>query len=125
MPFYTAGKAKMLDGPGLAPAITHLSMHTSAGVPSSAGSNEATGGSPAYTRKVPTFSMSSGGVLTLASAVTFDLPAGTYRYVGGWAGTTFLCYGLMLNSSGVAADRVLTGQDVVTINQFSPTVSTS
>lgn len=43
-------------------------------------SNEATGGSPAYARKQTTWGSASGGIVT-GSAVTIDLPAGTYTTV--------------------------------------------
>ena len=117
MPYTDAGKAVMLDGPGLAAAITHLSMHTSAGSPSTTGANEATGGSPAYARKIPTFGTSSAGVLPLSTAVVFDLPAGTYRYVGAWASGTFLGHGQL------PTDRILGAQDTITISQFNPNLN--
>lgn len=43
-------------------------------------SNEATGGSPAYARKQTTWGSASGGVIS-GSAVTVDLPAGTYTHI--------------------------------------------
>lgn len=41
--------------------------------------NEATGGSPAYARKLTTWSASTGGVEN-GTAVTIDVPAGTYTH---------------------------------------------
>lgn len=42
--------------------------------------SEATGGSPAYARKPTTWTSGSGGVLN-GSAVTIDVPAGTYTHI--------------------------------------------
>lgn len=117
MPYTDAGKAVMLDGPGLAAAATHLSIHTSAGSPGSSGAFEATGGSPAYARKVPSFGLTAAGVLPLSVALVFDLPAGTYRWVGLWSSGTFLGYGQL------PIDRILGAQDVVTINKFDPNLN--
>jgi hypothetical protein len=115
MPYTNAAKAIMLSE--LAGQTTHLSIHTSTGSPSTTGANEATGGSPAYARKVPAFGTVSGGVLPLSTSVTFDLPAGTYRYVGMWASTTFLGYGQL------PIDRVLAGQDTLVVSSFSPNLN--
>ena len=43
-------------------------------------SNEATGGSPAYARKQTTWSSSTGGVVN-GTAVTIDVPTGTYSWI--------------------------------------------
>lgn len=42
--------------------------------------NEASGGSPAYARKQTTWTSSTGGVVN-GSAVTIDVPAGTYTHI--------------------------------------------
>ena len=47
---------------------------------SSTPANEATGGSPAYARKQTTWTSSTGGVVN-GSAVTIDVPAGTYTHI--------------------------------------------
>jgi hypothetical protein len=41
--------------------------------------NEASGGSPAYARKATTWSVS--GAVATGTAVTFNVPAGTYSYM--------------------------------------------
>lgn len=41
--------------------------------------NEATGGSPAYTRQATTWNVS--GSTAIGTAVTFNVPAGTYSYM--------------------------------------------
>lgn len=112
MPYNDASKAVMLNA--LAAAITHLSLHTSASSPGSTGAAEATGGSPAYARKVPSFGTPALGVLPLSAPVVFDVPAGTYANVGMWAGSTFLGYGAL------PANRVATAQDTVTVTNFAP-----
>lgn len=65
--------------------LLFASLHTSN--PGSTGTNEATGGSPAYARKSLTFGSSSGGTAT-AAEVTFDVPAGTYTHFGVWSAST-------------------------------------
>lgn len=84
MPLVDAGRHAALDG--LATAVTHVSLHT--GDPSTTGANEATGGSPAYARKAVTWAASSGGTKASSGALTFDVAAGTYSYVGLWSALT-------------------------------------
>lgn len=82
MALATAGRNSAADG--LAAVIGFLSVHT--GDPSTTGANEATGGSPPYARKAVTWAGPSGGQrLTGTAAVTWDLPAGTYFWVGGFS----------------------------------------
>lgn len=114
MPYSDAAKATMLNA--LAAVVDHLSLHTSAAVPTTGG-NEATGGTPAYARKVPTFGTVVTGVLPLSTAVVFDVPAGTYRYVGMWASGVWQGYGQL------PVDRVKTGQDTITVSAFSPNLN--
>lgn len=56
--------------------VEYISLHT--GNPGSSGSpsNEVTGGSPAYARKVPSWGSPSGGVIA-ADELEFDVPVGT------------------------------------------------
>ncbi|MFI9506966.1 hypothetical protein [Nocardia sp. NPDC052566] len=51
------------------------------------GSNEASGGAPAYARKQTTWTSGTGGVIN-GSQVTIDLPPGTYTHVGLWKTAT-------------------------------------
>src|SRR5215213_1337621 len=82
MALATAGQNSAADG--LAAVIGFLSVHT--GDPSTTGANEAAGGSPAYARKAVTWAAAASGQrLTGTSAVTWDLPAGTYFWVGGFS----------------------------------------
>lgn len=76
----------MLDA--AAERATTASLHTAD--PGSDGSSEVSGGS--YARQTVTWSAASGGTLTNASSVEFDVPGGvTVTHVGLWdsAGTTF------------------------------------
>lgn len=83
--FTTAGKNKMLD----ALAIDYVSLHTDD--PGTDGSNEVSGGSPAYAREAISFGSASGGSATQSASVEFDVPAGTtVHYVGYWSSGTFL-----------------------------------
>lgn len=78
--------------------IAFLSLHTA--TPGVTGAAEATGGSPAYARKAPTFNAAGtvgplGATLQPAtvgvawsSEVTFDVPAGTYTHWGSWSAVT-------------------------------------
>jgi len=52
----------------------YVSLHTAD--PGTTGANEATGGSPAYARKLSTWTASAGVVS--GTQVTVDVPAGTY-----------------------------------------------
>jgi hypothetical protein len=113
MPYSTFAKNVMLTE--LAANVTHLSVHTAS--PGTTGANEATGGSPAYARQVPTFGTATGGTLPLSGGATWDLPAGTYGYVGMWAGSNWCGYGTLPTA------RVLPGQDVLTISAFTPDLS--
>lgn len=77
----------MLDGL----TVTDASLHYA--FPGTTGANELTGGSPAYARKAVTFGAASGGIRTLSSPVTFDIPAAnSVLWVGFWNSSTFLYY---------------------------------
>lgn len=68
-------------------AVDKVSLHT--GFPGAIGSNEVTGGT--YAQQAVVFSAPAGGVKALTAAVTFSgLPICTVRWVGFWAGTTFI-----------------------------------
>lgn len=73
-----------------AEGTTHLSLHTAY---SATGANEATGGSPAYARQAASWASPASGSKSLSAALTFDVPAGTYKWAGRWTaltGGTFL-----------------------------------
>lgn len=62
-----------------------VSVHTAD--PGTTGANEATGGSPAYARKQTTWGGAASSAST-GSAVTIDVPAGTYTFAGLWSAAT-------------------------------------
>ena len=90
-----------------------ISLHTAD--PSTTGANEATGGSPAYARKQTTWTGGTSDGVVAGSAVSFDVPAGTYTRIGVWNGSTFIG-GFPLSSSTGA----LPGQAIVAV---TPSIS--
>jgi hypothetical protein len=83
MSFTAAAKNTMLDNWG----VTQLSAHTAY---STTGTNEVTGGSPAYARVNATFAAASGGSKALSNQPQFNVPAGTtVRWIGRWATGVF------------------------------------
>jgi hypothetical protein len=83
MPYSTTGKNNMLGGIG----ATHGSLHT--GVPNDSGSNEVTGGSPAYARKSLTLAAAGSGSRSITNNPVFDIPASTTLfYFGMWDAVT-------------------------------------
>lgn len=88
MPFATAGLNKMLDGLEVATSlIGFASLHTAY---SATGTNELTGGSPAYARKAVTWAAASGGSKAMNGTFpTFDIPPSTtVAFVGLWTAST-------------------------------------
>lgn len=103
----TAGKNLMLDS-GFAPA--YASLHSAD--PSTGGSNELTGGSPAYARKSITWGAASSGTRSNTDAQVFDVPAGsTVAYVGYWSASSG---GTFYGSRAVTSES-FTGQGTYTI----------
>jgi hypothetical protein len=73
MPFVDAGRNPMLDA--LTAIAAYASVHTA---DPTAGSNEVTGGSPAYARKAVTWAAAaSGAALANGTDPVWDIPAGT------------------------------------------------
>lgn len=119
MPLTTAGKNRALDawaGTASGSPVTHAALHS--GIPGDAGSNEISGGSPAYARKaVDWASASSGSVSKGATSPTFDVPAGTVMFVGWWTGVSGgTCMGWApANAGGTrGAATMLASSDVAT-----------
>jgi len=81
--FTGSAKRDMLN----ALTVDTLKLHT--GYPGLTGANEVTGGTPAYAAKPCSFNASSAGEpRTIASAVTFDVPASSIYWASGWSGST-------------------------------------
>ncbi len=81
-------KNVMLDA--VAAQITRLALHTADPGAADTGSNEVSGGSPAYARKAVAFSAAANGSMVPNADVVLDVPAGTsVAWVSGWntAGT--------------------------------------
>jgi hypothetical protein len=67
--------------------VTHVSLHSAQ--PDDAGSNELTGGSPAYARQAITFGAPASGQMVSSNQPVFDVPAGaTVAFVGLWSAVT-------------------------------------
>ena len=77
-------KNNMLDGQ----TFTLASLHTA--FPGSTGTNEVTGGTPAYAQQAITINAASGGQRALNASVDFDVPACTVKWIGYWNTTTFV-----------------------------------
>jgi hypothetical protein len=79
----TTTKNEALDGI----LIDQMSAHTD--YPGTTGTNEVTGGTPAYARQSCTINASSGGARLLNAAVVFDVPACTVKWLGLWGSSVF------------------------------------
>ncbi len=65
---------------------THVSAHTAY---SATGTNEVTGGAPAYARKAVTYAAASAEGRTASTTPVFDIPAAaTVRFIGMWDAVT-------------------------------------
>lgn len=81
--FSTNAKRDMLNA--LSPDT--MKLHTA--YPGLAGSNEVTGGTPAYAAKACSFATSSAGeARTLSASVVFDVPASTIAWASVWEGSS-------------------------------------
>lgn len=111
----TNGKNEMLDT--IRASITHVSLHTAD--PGDAGSNEVTGGTPAYARKTISDAAASGGVVTFSALPTFDVPAGiTVTHLGFWTaltGGTIKWSEPLKNSGGTDTPQTFTTQGTLNL----------
>ena len=96
----------------------YISLHTAD--PGTTGASEASGGAPAYARKQTTWAGGTADGAVVGSAVTFDVPAGTYTHIGVWSAATAGTFvgGFALSSSTGA----LPGQASVAV---TPTITVS
>lgn len=86
MPLNDNGHNALLTG-GLGNVAAYASLHS--GDPSTTGTNEITGGSPAYARKAITWNAASTSTRTNNGALAFDVPAATtVSYVGLFSAVT-------------------------------------
>jgi hypothetical protein len=80
LPFNDKAKNVMLDSLD----VTHVGVFTLSdpGTGTNATGTEASGGSPAYARAAVTLGTAAAGVRSNTNALTIDLPAGTYGFLG-------------------------------------------
>jgi hypothetical protein len=106
----------MLDALGA--VAVFASLHTAS--PGAGGSNEVTGGSPAYARKAITWSAASTSSKAASNTPVFDVPAGTtVAFCGLWSlATAGVFYGYF-----DVTDEVFAGQGTYTLT--SGTISAS
>jgi hypothetical protein len=80
-----AGANRMLDG--LTGGVAYVSLHTAD--PSTTGTSEVSGGSPAYARKAITWTAASASATSNSAQIVFDVPTSTtIRYLGYWSAST-------------------------------------
>lgn len=109
-------KNVMLDA--LAGVAVFVSLHTAD--PGATGTNEVTGGSPAYARKSITWNAAAAGALDDSNAPVFDVPAGTtITHVGLWSASTA---GTFYGSFDIT-DEVFGAQGTYTLSDADVTLS--
>lgn len=87
--------------------ITAVSLHSAD--PGLSGSNEITGGAPAYARKGPVFTTPVGAAMDLSGALTFDIPgAVSISHYGLWKGAQFMLGGALSASESYAGQGTYT-----------------
>ncbi len=110
---------------GLKSAATYISLHS--GDPGTTGTNELSGGSPAYARKQPTWGTTNNGVVPLSAALQFDIPSGVnVSHFGEWTaatGGTFLGGEALRDSNNVAVVENYTSQGLYTLTSATMTVA--
>lgn len=108
MRFSATAKNLMLDAldESIATGAKFGSLHTAY---SSTGTNEVTGGSPAYARKAATWAAAASGAKATSASMVFDVPASTtVRWVGFFdASTAGNFLGMTPNGGGVPQDFVV------------------
>lgn len=86
MPFNDTAKNAALDGldESIAAGIKFVGIFTASdpGTGTTFSGTEASGGTPAYARQSVTFGAAASGQKSNTNAITFDVPAGTYGFVG-------------------------------------------
>lgn len=114
-----AGKNAMLDADTTKWPPAYISLHSAD--PGATGSDELSGGSPAYARKAPTWSSASSGSKAMNGTLTFDIPAGsTVAYFGFWSASTS---GTFLGGAALSATESFTGQGTYQLTADSITLS--
>jgi len=94
--------------------LLYASLHTAS--PGTTGTNEVSGGTPAYARKALSFGSASAGTAT-ATEVTFDVPAGTYTHFGVWDAATS---GTFRGGNPLSASQVVSSQGQIKLTVSLP-----
>jgi hypothetical protein len=109
----------VLDAIG--PRYAYASLHSAS--PGSTGTNELTGGSPAYARKAIVWDPAASQILPLDASLLFDVPAGsTVHSVGLWSAVTA---GTFRGSDQLSATEVYVGQGTYELTALTITASSS
>lgn len=116
MALTTAAKNVMLDQLGT--VAVYASLHTAD--PSTTGTAEATGGSPAYARKAITWNTASGADLDNNANPVFDVPAGTYTHFGLWSAVTT---GTFYGGGTLSASETFAAQGTYTLTDVDVTLT--
>lgn len=87
-----------------------ISLHTAS--PGTDGANEATGGSPAYARKQTTWTPGASDGVVVGSAVTIDVPAGTYTHIAVWSAVSA---GTIRDTAALSSSVVMGAQGQVVL----------
>jgi len=107
MPYSALGKNAMLNALGA--LAVKASLHTAD--PGANGTNEVTGGNPAYAKKTIAWSAAGSGTMNLDGTAVFDVPAGTtVAFVGFWNTAGAVFYG-----SADVTDEVFAAQGTYTL----------
>jgi hypothetical protein len=99
--------------------VDYISLHTAD--PGATGTNEVTGGSPAYARLNITWAAASGGSVSENTGTdpVFDVPAGTITHLGLWDAVTS---GNFYGSADIT-DETYGGQGTYTVTALTVTIT--
>lgn len=95
----------------------YISLHTAD--PGTTGASEATGGSPAYARRLTTWTGGASDGSVPGSQVSFDAAAGSYTHTGVWTAATG---GTFVAGFALSSPATLGAQGTVLV---TPTISVS
>jgi hypothetical protein len=108
----------MLDH--LASLAAYASVHNAD--PGTGGTNEISGGTPAYARKSITFTSASGSSMAPTADTVFDIPAGeTVAFIGLWSAVTGGTY----YGAWDVTDEAFAGQGQYTLTASGTSISAS
>jgi len=111
MPYSSLGKNAMLNALGA--LAVFASLHSAD--PGESGTNELTGGSPAYARKAITWNVAGSGTMDDSNVPMFDVPAGSVvLYVGLWS----LATGGIFYGSALVTQETFTAQGTYTLTDM-------